>query len=289
MASVPGVAQCEAVNEAKKAVINYGGATDTTRRHAGNVASMDRRKRDTLQTKVGLEAKARTAQQRLRNLADPEVAIVLASFFKTGPGQYGEGDRFIGVKVPAIRKVAKEFGKLPISKVERLLHSKIHEERLLALVILVDQFEKGSDATRKRIHDLYLANTQNINNWDLVDLSAPQIVGGYLETRSRKPLDRLAKSPILWERRISILATHWFIRQCDFTDTLSIAEKLLGDKEDLIHKAVGWMLREVGKRDVAVLEEFLGKHCRVMPRTMLRYAIERLSEKKRRGYMNGTV
>ena len=154
-------------------------------------------------------------------------------------------------------------------------------------MILVGQFEKGDDATRKSIYDLYLANTRHINNWDLVDLSAPQIVGGYLENRSRKPLDRLAKSASLWERRISILATHWFIRHGDFADTLRIAEKLLGDKEDLIHKAVGWMLREVGKRDVAVLEEFLGEHCRVMPRTMLRYAIERFPEEKRREYLNG--
>ena len=185
-----------------------------------------------------------------------------------------------------IRKVAKEFKKLPLAEVECLLHSNIHEERLLALVILVGQFEKGDEATRKSIYDLYLANTRHINNWDLVDLSAPQIVGGYLETRSRKPLDRLAKSASLWERRISILATHWFIRHGDFADTLRIAKKLIGDKEDLIHKAVGWMLREVGKRDVAVLEEFLDKHCRTMPRTMLRYAIERFPENRRQAYLN---
>ncbi len=229
------------------------------------------------------------AQKRLRSLADPKVAAVLARFFKTGPGQYGEGDRFIGVKVPTTRKVAKEFKSLPLAEVECLLHSEIHEERLLALVILVGQFEKGDDATRKTIYNLYLANTRHINNWDLVDLSAPQIVGGYLEDRSRRPLDRLVKSASLWERRISILATHWFIRHGDFADTLRIAEELLGDKQDLIHKAVGWMLREVGKRDVTVLEEFLGQHCRVMPRTMLRYAIEQFSEKKRRKYMNGTI
>ena len=218
---------------------------------------MDRRKQATASTKVGLHSDAHAAEKRLRSFADPKVATVLARFFKTGPGQYGEGDRFIGVKVPTTRKVAKEFKSLPLPEVECLLHSEIHEERLLALVILVGQFEKGDEATRKRIYDLYLANTRHVNNWDLVDLSAPQIVGGYLETRSRKPLDRLAKSASLWERRISILATHWFIRHGDFADTLRIAEKLLGDKEDLIHKAVGWMLREVGKRDVAVLEGFL--------------------------------
>lgn len=152
-------------------------------------------------------------------------------------------------------------------------------------MILVAQFEKGDDATRKSIYDLYLANTRHINNWDLVDVSAPKIVGGYLENRSRKPLDRLAKSASLWERRISIIATGWFIWRDDFADTLRIAEKLFSDREDLIHKAVGWMLREVGKRDVAVLEEFLGEHFRVMPRTMFRYAIERLPEKKRRAYL----
>ncbi|MHB0956831.1 MAG: DNA alkylation repair protein [Pirellulaceae bacterium] len=152
-------------------------------------------------TKVGLPSAgdARAAQQRLRSLADPAVAAVLARFFKTGPGQYGEGDRFIGVKVPVTRKVAKEFKRLPLPEVECLLHSEIHEERLLALVILVGQFEKGDDATRKLIYDLYLANTRHINNWDLVDLSALQIVGGYLENRSRKPLDRLARSSSLWE------------------------------------------------------------------------------------------
>ena len=232
---------------------------------------------------------AKEARTRLRSLGCPEQAAVLARFFKTGPGQYGEGDRFIGVKVPVTRQVAKEFQGLPLPEVESLLHSAIHEERLLALVILVGQFEKGNGATRKAIYDFYLANTRHINNWDLVDLSAPQVVGAYLESRSRKPLDRLAKSASLWERRISIVATHWFIRHGDFADTLRIAAKLLADKEDLIHKAVGWMLREVGKRDVRVLEDFLGEHCRTMPRTMLRYAIERFPEEKRRKYLDGTV
>ena len=219
---------------------------------------------------------AQDAQHRLRSLGSPEQAANLARCFKTGPGEYGEGDQFIGVKVPVIRKVAKEFKSLPLAEVESLLHSEIHEERLLALVILVSQFEKADIAIRKSIYDLYLANTGHINNWDLVDLSAPKIVGGHLETRSRKPLYRLAKSASLWERRISIVATGWFIWRDDFADTLKIAEILLGDQEDLIHKAVGWMLREVGKRDEATLIEFLDKHCRVMPRTMLR-----------RGYLKG--
>ena len=225
------------------------------------------------------------AQQHLRSLGSPEQAANLARFFKTGPGQYGEGDHFIGVKVPVIRKVAKEFKSLPLTEAECILHSEIHEERLLALVILVGQFEKANNATRKSIYDLYLANTEHINNWDLVDLSAPKIVGRHLETRSRRPLYRLAKSASLWERRISIVATGWFIWQDDFADTLKIAEILLGDQEDLIHKATGWMLREVGKRNVAVLEQFLDEHCRVMPRTMLRYSIEKFPEKRRQAYL----
>jgi 3-methyladenine DNA glycosylase AlkD len=233
---------------------------------------MTRRKMPTATTYFGLPADqdVRVTQQRLRSLGCPQRAAILACFFKTGPGEYGEGDRFIGVKVPVIRQVAKEFKNLPLAEIECLLHSEIHEERLLALVILVGQFEKSDRTTRKRIYHLYLANTRHINNWDLVDLSAPQIVGGYLQNRSRNPLDRHAKSASLWERRISIVATHWFIRHGDHADTLRIAEKLLNDRVDLIHKAVGWMLREVGKRDVVVLEAFLGEHCRVMPRTMLR-------------------
>jgi 3-methyladenine DNA glycosylase AlkD len=254
-----------------------------------DVTSMVRRKPPSPITKVGLpsDQDARAAQQRLRSLGCPKQAAILARFFKTGPGQYGEGDRFIGVKVPVIRQVAREFQALPRAQVECLLHSKVHEDRTLALVILVGQFIKGDDATRKRIYDLYLANTRHINNWDLVDISAPQIVGGYLEGRNRKPLYRLAKSASIWERRISILANLWFIRRSGYADTLRIAEQLLTDKEDLIHKAVGWMLREVGKRDVAVLEQFLGQHWRVMPRTMLRYAIERFPDEKRRAYLKG--
>jgi 3-methyladenine DNA glycosylase AlkD len=251
------------------------------------IRTMARRKQVASGPGIELHADAQAAQRRLRGLADPAVAAGAARFFKTGPGEYGEGDVFIGIKSPTLKAVAKEFKGLPLAEVECLLHSEIHEDRTLALAILVGQFTKGDDAIRKAIFDLYLANTRHINNWDLVDLSAPQIVGGYLENRSRKPLERLAKSASLWERRISIVATHWFIRHGDFADTLRIAEKLLKDKEDLIHKAVGWMLREVGKRDVAVLEDFLGRHCRTMPRTALRYAIERFPEAKRQKYMNG--
>ena len=228
---------------------------------------------------------ARTLLSHLRSLANPHHAAVLARFFKTGPGQYGEGDVFIGVKVPVLRKLAKEYKTLPLSEVEILLHSKIHEARLVALLILILQAAKSDAKGRKVIYDLYLANTQHINNWDLVDLSAPRIVGAYLEKKNRRPLYRLASSSSLWKRRISIMATFHFIRQEDFGDTLSIAEKLLDDKEDLIHKAVGWMLREVGKRELAVEEGFLQKHYRVMPRTMLRYAIEKFPEYKRQAYL----
>jgi 3-methyladenine DNA glycosylase AlkD len=227
----------------------------------------------------------RDLQTQLRGLGNPTDAAFLVRYFKTGPGQYGEGDKFIGVRVPVIRNAAAEFKDLPLPEVECLLHSEIHEERLAALVILVLQAAKADAKTRRQIFDLYLANTKHINNWDLVDISAPQIVGAYLAEKSRKPLDRLAASPRLWERRIAILATFHFIRAGEFDDTLRIAERFLADREDLIHKAVGWMLREVGKRDVAVLESYLGRHCRIMPRTMLRYAIERLSEKKRKVYM----
>jgi 3-methyladenine DNA glycosylase AlkD len=228
---------------------------------------------------------AEEIQTRLRSLGSPEHAKTLAWFFKTGPGQYGEGDKFAGLKVPVIRKLAKEYRALPLAEVESLLHSEIHEERLLALLILVLQAAKADDRTRKAIYQLYLANTQWINSWDLVDLSAPHLVGVYLERYSRKKLHQLAKSKSLWERRISILATFHFTRQGDFGDTLSIAEILLGDSEDLIHKAVGWMLREVGKRSLPALEGFLQKHVCTMPRTMLRYAIEKFPEKKRKAYL----
>ena len=231
---------------------------------------------------------AKAAREALHQFADPERAAFLKRFFKTGPGEYAEGDVLIGIRVPDLRKVAKRFQALPLSKLKSLLSSKIHEERLLALLILVAQFQKNPDV-QKQIYDLYLENTQHINNWDLVDLSAPAVMGGYLAARSRRPLYRLAQSTSLWERRIAILATHFFIRQNDFEDTIKIAEMLLEDQEDLIHKAVGWMLREVGKRDATPLEDFLKKHCRTMPRTMLRYAIERFPEKKRQRYLKGDV
>jgi 3-methyladenine DNA glycosylase AlkD len=225
------------------------------------------------------------ARRRLREFADRDRAVFVLGFFKTGPGQYGEGDRFIGIRVPDLRKVAREFRWLPLADLRELLQSEWHEDRLLALVILVDQFERGDAKTRNAIYRLYLASTANINNWDLVDCSAPQIVGGHLAKRSRKPLYRLVKSKSVWERRISLLATYHFIRMGEFNDTFALTESLLGDKHDLIHKAGGWMLREVGKRDRAALENFLRKHAARMPRTMLRYAIERFSPSTRRRYL----
>lgn len=225
----------------------------------------------------------------MRECATETDAQILQRFFKTGPGEYGEGDRFIGVRVPAIRRVAKTFRDLTLDETIRLLHSDIHEERLLALIILTEKYRKGTDDEQKMVYELYLSNTRYINNWDLVDLSAEHIAGAYLRDRSREPLYSLAQSTMLWERRISVLSTFHLIKRGEFGETLRIAEMLLRDKEDLIHKAVGWMLREVGKRDRGVEEAFLKKHYRVMPRTMLRYAIEKFPEDLRQQYLKGTI
>ena len=210
---------------------------------------------------------------------------VLQSFFKTGPGEYGEGDVFIGASLPAIRSVCRECRGATLDTVETLLGSRVHEERLLALLILVDMFRRGDEETRRAIYEFYLSRTASINSWDLVDVSAPHIVGAWLSGRSRAPLRRLAKSPVLWERRIAILATHYLIRHGEFEDTFAIADLLLRDEHDLIHKAVGWMLREVGNRDPAAERAFLRKRYQAMPRTMLRYAIEKFPEAERRRYL----
>lgn len=207
-------------------------------------------------------------------------------FFKTGPGEYGEGDEFLGMSVPEERKISKEYILLSLSDVERLLHSKIHEERTIALMILVYKYDKLNEESEKKIiFDLYLRNTEWINNWDLVDVTAPNIVGNYLLEKDRKILYKLANSKSLWEKRIAIISTFAFIRKNQFSDTLKISEILLNDKHDLIHKAVGWMLREVGKRDQKTEEDFLKRYNKIMPRTMLRYAIERFPEILRKKYM----
>ncbi len=223
----------------------------------------------------------------LKQLSDSERARNLSRFFKTGKGEYGEGDRFLGVRVPDQRKVAREHRDLPLGQVEKLLHSGIHEHRLTALLILVEKFSRASGDSGEEVYEFYLRNTEYVNNWDLVDLSAPKIVGGYLSDRpdERGVLYEFAESDSLWERRIAVLSTFAFIKDGQFQDTLIISRILLDDKQDLIHKAVGWMLREVGKADLAVEEEFLDGHYQTMPRTMLRYAIERFDDEKKRHYM----
>ena len=229
-------------------------------------------------------------RDRLRALADPEQAANLQRFFKTGPGEYGEGDVFIGVKVPQIRALVRDFEGFDIASAAALLGSDVHEERMLALLLLVRRFERSKDAQeRQQIFDLYLGSSAHINNWDLVDVTAPQIVGGWLADRDRAVLRRLARSELLWDRRIAMIATFYFIRRGDFDDALAIARILVADGHDLIHKAVGWMLREIGQRDLEAEEAFLTRHYRKMPRTMLRYAIEKFEEPKRQAYLKGTI
>lgn len=228
---------------------------------------------------------AQEVKSRIESLASEEVATTSARFFKTGPGEYGEGDIFVGVRVPVLRTLAREYKGLPLDEVTVLLRSPVHEERLFALLVLVLGLGKCSDEHRQTVYELYLNNTAYINNWDLVDTSAPTIVGGYLNDRSRKPLTQLAKSESLWERRIAIIATQHFIRKDDFDETLKISRMLIKDKEDLIHKATGWMLREVGDRDETRLHEFLSDHAHEMPRTALRYAIEKLPPNVRKTYL----
>jgi len=229
--------------------------------------------------------KAADIRRELKSMAEPDKAAIMQRFFKTGPGQYGEGDIFIGVMVPQSRRVARKFCQLPLGEVRTLLYSHIHEERLVALLILAWSYSISSSREKEEeIVRFYLDNIKQVNNWDLVDLSAPNILGAHLVDRDRRLLYRLATSENVWKRRIAIVATHRFIRNGDFSDTLKIAKMLLQDRQHLIHKAAGWMLREVGKRDAAAQETFLEKHWSVMPRMMLRYAIERLPESKRCRY-----
>lgn len=230
--------------------------------------------------------RATDVRKELQSRADPEKARVLQRFFKTGQGQYGAGDVFIGVMVPDSRQVAEKFGGLQLGEVKALLDSGVHEERLVALLILVRKYGRASgNKEKEEVVKFYIGNIKQVNNWDLVDLSAPGILGAHLMNGDRRLLYRLAKSDSVWERRIAIVATLHFIRNNDFSDTLKIAKMLLADSHDLIHKAAGWMLREVGKRDLAAEEAFVARHCRSMPRTMLRYAIERFPENKKRRYM----
>ncbi len=224
-------------------------------------------------------------RRRLRSLANPAHAKTGQWFFKTGPGEYGEGDQFLGVRVPVLRGLVREFAALDLASVTTLLQSPWHEERLLAVLLLVRQYDRGTPAERAAIFRLYLRSLRFINNWDIVDSSAPQIVGRHLDGKGRATLLRLAKARLLWSRRVAMMATFHTIRQGDFADALAIATLLLNDEHDLIHKASGWMLREVGQRDRAVLEGFLDRHASIMPRTMLRYAIEKLPVPRRRAYL----
>jgi len=225
----------------------------------------------------------------LKKVSDLEKSKTLQRFFKTKKGEYGEGDIFSGVTVPKQRAIAKKFIDLNFLDIEKLLKSKIHEERMVALLILVLRFKKAKPTEQKQIYSFYLKHTKNINNWDLVDLSAPGIVGEFLLSKDRSVLYKIAKSKNLWEKRIAILATLNFIRNNQFEDTLNLSKILLKDEHDLIHKAVGWMLREVGKKDQALEEAFLKDYYKDMPRTMLRYATEKFKEEKRLNYLKGKI
>jgi 3-methyladenine DNA glycosylase AlkD len=225
----------------------------------------------------------------LRSLADPDIAKHSQRFFKTGKGEYGEGDEFLGIRVPVLRSQAKKHKDLTLDDALHLLTSRYHEERLCALYLLVQQFADGDDDKKATVYRHYLAYTRYINNWDLVDSSAHQIVGAYLSEKKATPLLNLAKSRNLWERRIAIISTYHFIKNGRFDTTLELSQQLLNDREDLIHKAVGWMLREVGNRDAGIERAFLKKHYKSMPRTMLRYAIEKFPEGERKRYLRGTA
>ena len=225
----------------------------------------------------------------LKKNSSKSKAKALQRFFKTGKGEYGEGDVFLGITVPQQRKIAEKYLALDISTLQSLLDSKVHEERLIALLILTDNFKSSNEERRYQILDFYLRNTKNINNWDLVDLSAHHILGNYLLNKPKDILFTLAKSQSLWEKRISIISTFAFIKDNQFDTSLEIAKILLNDSHDLIHKAVGWMLREIGKKDIKIEETFLKMHYKEMPRTMLRYAIEKFPERTRKAYLNGEI
>lgn len=227
--------------------------------------------------------------ERLESLGNREQAVHAQGFFKTGQGQYGEGDQFLGIRVPVLRQCVREYRQVGFEETLALLQSPWHEARLLALLLWVDQYGRGDASGKTAIYQAYLEELGQINNWDLVDASAEHIVGAHLLDRDRTPLHRLVRSNNLWARRIGIMATFHFIKRGDFAETLSIARRLLHDREDLIHKAVGWMLREIGKRNLLAEREFLDRHGLEMPRTMLRYAIERFPEPERQAYLRGTL
>jgi len=227
----------------------------------------------------------------LRSFQRLEKAKILMRFFKTGKGEYGEGDEFLGLMTDETRSVAKKYFDLPLADISKLLASKLHEERVVAVMILAKRLNKADLSGKKEIYDFYFENISGINNWDLVDSSAPIIVGGYLylSGETREVLYKLVKSNNLWKKRIAMMATFYFIKERDFSDALKIAEILVNDSHDLIHKAVGWMLREVGNRDIGTEEKFLEKYYKQMPRTMLRYAIEKFPEEKRQKCLKGKI
>jgi 3-methyladenine DNA glycosylase AlkD len=228
-------------------------------------------------------------KDQLAGISNPGDSLFLQKYFKTGPGEYGEGDLFRGIRVPVLRRLSKQYRDIPLELAGQLLHSKHHEDRLLALLILVHKYARADEAGRTCIYEIYLSHTRFINNWDLVDSSAMHIVGAYLSDKNRTPLYQLARSGSIWERRIAVLATFHYIKRGEFDESLGIASILLTDREDLIHKAVGWMLREVGKRDLHREEAFLDAYFMQMPRTMLRYAIEKFPRDRRLSYLKGTV
>jgi len=232
---------------------------------------------------------AENLRKDLKKSSNKDKAKLLQRFFKTGKGEYAEGDIFLGISVPQQRKLAKKYSNLDILTLQSLLDSKIHEERLIALLILVENYKKSHEEQKYQISSFYLKNTKNINNWDLVDLSAPNILGNYLLEKPKDILFKLAQSSLLWEKRISIISSFAFIKNNQFDTTLKIAKILLNDSHDLIHKAVGWMLREIGKRSLQEEENFLKTSYNEMPRTMLRYAIEKFPEEKRQAYLKGEI
>ena len=231
-----------------------------------------------------------TIKKELAALANPKIAEHSQRFFKTGKGEYGYGDVFIGIRVPELRKLAKKYIDLNFTETKKLIKSKVHEERLTGLLILMNKYQKSKDEAKKnKIYDVYTKHFKYINNWDLVDVTCPRIVGAHLMDKDRSILYQWVESDHLWTRRIAIMANWWFIRSGDLNDVFKLSKILLKDEHDLIHKAVGWMLREAGKKDLSALETFLKKHYKTMPRTMLRYAIEKFPETKRQRYLKGTI